>query len=143
MAERDGLGTREEHGRGRGRRRGERRAVPRGRDAGFLRDVLVRLFSLFSILSILCSRSFCRSRTKKDGIGTKDERMLTHTHKLSRRLLSLGFEALLFGLTLLAFTRNVMRHLGRRSFLFLFVRDGTWAFAIIFGASLPALRREC
>lgn len=27
-----------------------------------------------------------------------------------------------------------MRHLGRRSFLFLFMRDGTWAFAIIFSA---------
>ncbi|KAJ3540426.1 hypothetical protein NM688_g6228 [Phlebia brevispora] len=47
----------------------------------------------------------------------------------------LVFEAFLFSLTLFAFFkfRSVIRGLGRKSILFLFVRDGTWAFAMMFG----------
>ncbi|KAJ3540427.1 hypothetical protein NM688_g6227 [Phlebia brevispora] len=50
-------------------------------------------------------------------------------------LSSLLFEGFLFGLTVLASFkfRNSMRSLGRKSLVFLFVRDGTWAFAMIFG----------
>lgn len=52
------------------------------------------------------------------------------------RLASLVFEAFLFGLTMFAFYRSILRTLGRRSMLFVFVRDGTWAFGIIFGTAL-------
>ena len=50
-----------------------------------------------------------------------------------RRLSSLVFETFLFVLTLYAFFQNVKREYGKHSILFVFIRDGTWAFAIIFG----------
>lgn len=51
------------------------------------------------------------------------------------RLSPLVFEAYLFALTMYAFCRSVMRNLGKRSILYVFVRDGTWAFIIVFGTS--------
>ncbi|GJE98013.1 hypothetical protein PsYK624_142350 [Phanerochaete sordida] len=51
-------------------------------------------------------------------------------------LSSLCFETALFALTLYKFLRGVARARGRHSVLFLFVRDGTWAYAIIFAAML-------
>ncbi|KAH9942834.1 hypothetical protein B0H21DRAFT_749642 [Amylocystis lapponica] len=47
-------------------------------------------------------------------------------------LFSLAFETILFGLTLVKFFGSVSRYLGRHSVFFVLVRDGTWAFAIIF-----------
>ncbi|THH01022.1 hypothetical protein EW026_g1602 [Hermanssonia centrifuga] len=47
-------------------------------------------------------------------------------------LSSLAFETFLFVLTLVAFFQSVRREWGRQSILFVFVRDGTWAFVIIF-----------
>lgn len=50
------------------------------------------------------------------------------------RLSSLAFETFLFVLTLVKFFQNVSRSPGgKSSILFIFVRDGTWAFALIFG----------
>ncbi|KAI0938655.1 hypothetical protein AcW1_001670 [Taiwanofungus camphoratus] len=50
--------------------------------------------------------------------------------------LSLAFETILFGLTLVKFYSSVSRRLGKRSILFVLVRDGTWAYGIIFGIML-------
>ncbi|THG97380.1 hypothetical protein EW026_g4597 [Hermanssonia centrifuga] len=47
-------------------------------------------------------------------------------------LSSLAFETFLFVLTLVAFFKSVKREHGRHSILYVFVRDGTWAFALIF-----------
>lgn len=57
------------------------------------------------------------------------------TDMLGHRTISLAFETTLFALTLLRFVNNavVTQFLQRRSILFLLVRDGTWAYAIIFG----------
>ncbi|EMD34877.1 hypothetical protein CERSUDRAFT_117073 [Gelatoporia subvermispora B] len=45
---------------------------------------------------------------------------------------SLVFETVLFALTLVKFFRSVAVRLGKRSVLFVLVRDGIWAYAIIF-----------
>lgn len=50
------------------------------------------------------------------------------------RVSSLAFETLLFVLTLVAFFRHVKSVYRRHSILVVFVRDGTWAYALIFGA---------
>ncbi|KAJ3538938.1 hypothetical protein NM688_g6442 [Phlebia brevispora] len=47
-------------------------------------------------------------------------------------LSSLIFETFLFGLTLVAFVRHVKDIHRKHSILFVFFRDGTWAFALIF-----------
>ena len=49
------------------------------------------------------------------------------------RLSSLAFETFLFALTLIVFFRVVRREYGKSSIIHVFVRDGTWAFALIFG----------
>ncbi|KAJ3538937.1 hypothetical protein NM688_g6444 [Phlebia brevispora] len=51
-------------------------------------------------------------------------------------LSSLAFETFLFALTIVAFFRSVKQEYGKHSVLFVFFRDGTWAFAIIFIAML-------
>lgn len=43
------------------------------------------------------------------------------------------FETFLFVLTLVKFYQSVARNFGKHSILYIFVRDGTWAFALIFG----------
>ncbi|PCH35513.1 hypothetical protein WOLCODRAFT_166301 [Wolfiporia cocos MD-104 SS10] len=48
-------------------------------------------------------------------------------------IISLAFETFLFGLIIVKFFTSVSRQLGRRSILFVLVRDGMWAYAIIFG----------
>ncbi len=50
------------------------------------------------------------------------------------RILALAFETTLFALTLIKFAAWVMTHghLGRQSILRVLVRDGTWAYAVIF-----------
>ena len=52
------------------------------------------------------------------------------------RLSSLAFETFLFILTLIKFFQSISRE--RTSILFVFVRDGTWAFALIFGKCLTS-----
>jgi hypothetical protein len=47
------------------------------------------------------------------------------------RMSSLAFETFLFVLTLIKFFQTISRD--RSSILFIFMRDGTWAFALIFG----------
>lgn len=50
------------------------------------------------------------------------------------RTLSLAFETTLFALTLFRFASTVVAvPVHRHSILFVLVRDGTWAYAIIFG----------
>ena len=49
------------------------------------------------------------------------------------RLPSVAFETILFCLTFVSFFKSVRREYGRHSILFVFLRDGTWAFTIIFG----------
>ena len=44
------------------------------------------------------------------------------------------FETYLFALTLIAFFHRLVVEAKRNSILFVFVRDGTWAYAVIFGA---------
>lgn len=51
-------------------------------------------------------------------------------------LSSLIFETLLFVLTLVKFFQSAKREYGSNSILFVFVRDGTWAYAMIFLAML-------
>lgn len=51
-------------------------------------------------------------------------------------LSSLCFETFLFALTLYKFFQGITLDRRRHSVLFLFVRDGTWAYAIIFAAML-------
>jgi len=51
-------------------------------------------------------------------------------------LSSLVFETFLFVLTLFKFFRNVKRAYKEQSILYVFIRDGTWAFAVIFCAML-------
>ncbi|EED84865.1 predicted protein [Postia placenta Mad-698-R] len=49
------------------------------------------------------------------------------------RIISLSFETLLFALTIIKFCTSISHSaLGRGSILFVLVRDGTWAYAIIF-----------
>ncbi|KAI0646399.1 hypothetical protein C8Q79DRAFT_667524 [Trametes meyenii] len=51
--------------------------------------------------------------------------------------ISLAFETSLFTLTLIKFMNNVVRtQLSRQSILFVLMRDGTWAYAIIFAVML-------
>lgn len=45
------------------------------------------------------------------------------------------FETFLFALTLVKFFQSAMAMYRRESLLYIFVRDGTWAFAVIFGES--------
>jgi len=47
-------------------------------------------------------------------------------------ILSLSFETVLFGLTLVKFFTSVSTRLGQQSIMYALVRDGTWAYAIIF-----------
>lgn len=49
------------------------------------------------------------------------------------RLASLVFESFLFILTLINFVHSVTRYHGTQSVLYVFVRDGTWAFTMLFG----------
>ncbi|OBZ78058.1 hypothetical protein A0H81_02321 [Grifola frondosa] len=49
---------------------------------------------------------------------------------------SLAFETILFALTLVKLFRSVTCVLGRHSIVFVLVRDGTWAYAIIFAIML-------
>lgn len=56
------------------------------------------------------------------------------------RLSSLIFETFLFILTLFVFFRNVRREYKTNSVIHVFVRDGTWAFALIFGWSCVLLK---
>lgn len=53
------------------------------------------------------------------------------------RLSSLAFESILFALTLVRFARVVRRDYttGKHTFVYIFIRDGIWAFALIFGTS--------
>lgn len=53
------------------------------------------------------------------------------------RLSSLVFESILFTLTLIQFLRIVHRDYitGKHTFVYIFIRDGIWAFALIFGVS--------
>ncbi|KAI0697144.1 hypothetical protein BC835DRAFT_1339264 [Cytidiella melzeri] len=51
-------------------------------------------------------------------------------------LSSLVFETFLFVLTLIKFLQSVAHNIGKHSILFIFVRDGTWAFALIFVSQL-------
>jgi hypothetical protein len=54
----------------------------------------------------------------------------------SNRIVSLAFETLLFLLTLIKFFIAVKDGWGKRPVMQEFVRDGTWAFALIFGRKL-------
>ena len=54
------------------------------------------------------------------------------------RLVSLLFETFLFALTIAALGRRRTGELPNRSIINLFVRDGTWAFIIIFGELLAS-----
>ncbi|OBZ76659.1 hypothetical protein A0H81_03308 [Grifola frondosa] len=49
---------------------------------------------------------------------------------------SLAFETILFALTLVKFFRHARHCIGKRSLMNVFMRDGTWAFALIFVAML-------
>jgi len=51
-------------------------------------------------------------------------------------IVSLSFETMLFGLTIIKFFTSVSRGLGRQSIMYILVRDGTWAFGVIFGVML-------
>ena len=53
----------------------------------------------------------------------------------ARRLAFILFETLLFGLTLFKFVQAVRTGWGHTPVMALLARDGTWAFALIFGAS--------
>ncbi|KAI0674409.1 hypothetical protein C8Q78DRAFT_1151252 [Trametes maxima] len=54
--------------------------------------------------------------------------------------ISLAFETSLFTLTLVKFMNNMVRtQLRQQSILFVLMRDGTWAYAIIFGESVMLL----
>jgi hypothetical protein len=55
------------------------------------------------------------------------------TTNLYSRASSLAFETLLFVLTLLKFYQSIARSFREQSIIGTFVRDGTWAFALIFG----------
>lgn len=52
------------------------------------------------------------------------------------RVSSLVFETLLFALTLVAFVKRIKEVYKKQSIIFVFFRDGTWAFALIFGMPL-------
>lgn len=60
--------------------------------------------------------------------------IMTHTPAIftSYWIVSLCFETLLFGMTLIKFFISVTRRLGRQSIMYVLVRDGTWAFGVIF-----------
>lgn len=61
---------------------------------------------------------------------------------ITDRLSSLAFETFLFALTLIKFFQSISRC--RSSILFIFMRDGTWAFTLIFGklsTSCPDITR--
>lgn len=60
--------------------------------------------------------------------------MAAHIEALTRvkRLSSLTFETFLFVLTLVKFFENAKAVYGRESVIYIFIRDGTWAFAVIF-----------
>lgn len=45
------------------------------------------------------------------------------------------FETLMFALTIMAFIDKIKRQFVRHSIVDVFVRDGMWAFSIIFGES--------
>lgn len=61
-------------------------------------------------------------------------RMAAHIEALThvKRLSSLTFETFLFVLTLVKFFENAKAVYGRESVIYIFIRDGTWAFAVIF-----------
>lgn len=59
------------------------------------------------------------------------------------RLSSLFFETFLFVLTLIKFFRSIKLEYSRHSIMFLFVRDGTWAYAIIFSKIFYTNRGPC
>lgn len=56
-----------------------------------------------------------------------------HSSYQRRRIVSLAFETLLFGMTLWKFFVAVKDGWGRRPIMREFVSDGTWAYALIFG----------
>ena len=56
------------------------------------------------------------------------------------RVSSLAFETLLFVLTLVKFSQSVARSFREQSIVGIFVRDGTWAFALIFGEWVACAR---
>ena len=57
------------------------------------------------------------------------------------RIASLVFETFLFALTLYKFYQSVAKYFGKQSVLYVFIRDGTWAFALIFGRKEYASRK--
>lgn len=63
--------------------------------------------------------------------------ILTQACTWSRRLSSLAFESVLFAFTLFRFSGIIHRDLttGKHTFVYVFIRDGIWAFALIFGES--------
>jgi len=60
--------------------------------------------------------------------------LITHTPAIftSYWILSPSFETVLFALTLVKFFTSISRRLGGQSIMYALVRDGTWAYAIIF-----------
>ncbi|PCH44917.1 hypothetical protein WOLCODRAFT_77953, partial [Wolfiporia cocos MD-104 SS10] len=51
-------------------------------------------------------------------------------------IISLAFETILFGLTIIRFCTSMTRELGKRSIMYVLVRDGMWAYAVIFAVML-------
>lgn len=66
-------------------------------------------------------------------VRIKNDTIYIYEFLISRtgRLSSLAFETFLFALTLIKFFQSISRC--RSSILFVFMRDGTWAFTLIFG----------
>lgn len=60
-----------------------------------------------------------------------DGRLVVH---IGTRVSALAFETFLFILTLVQFSSIALREFRRHSILYVFIRDGTWAFALIFCA---------
>ena len=59
--------------------------------------------------------------------------LIVTTRSIFSRIASLIFETLLFGLTLAALPERIKSGYARRSIVDIVVRDGAWAFALIFG----------
>ncbi|KAI0938652.1 hypothetical protein AcW1_001671 [Taiwanofungus camphoratus] len=90
---------------------------------------LAEIISMISVIAVsMPNMSFTMSQC-----------LITHAPNVFTTywFLSLAFETILFGLTLIKFFGNVSnKHLVKHSILYVLVRDGTWAYALIFAIML-------